>query len=472
MVSAPLHRSSLESGSFRDRHARVYLSGDAVYRGMSAHALQQWQRLASQPFFREFTQRRALVGTAAAEPDRLPSDLLDSDWPGFLEHERIPVVSYPYEWSFSMLQDAAVLHLDLLEAAVRAGMTMKDGSAYNVQWRGVQPVFIDISSFEEQPPHSPWTGYRQFCQQFLFPLMLHAYRDVPFHAWLRGQLDGIDADQLWSLLSVRDLLRKGVFTHVFLHAKLQRAYGNTTRNLKAELKSAGFRQELILANIAGLRKTISRLRLRSRDSNWTSYADDNSYSDPDRATKHAFVRHVVQEQRPSTAWDLGCNTGEFAQIAARYADYVVAFDSDHACIDRFYLRLRAEGPSNILPLIGDVVDPSPGLGWMLAERRPLVQRSRPDLILCLALIHHLVIGANVPLRELIEWLASLGSDLVIEFVDKSDPMVQTLLRNKSDAYDDYELSLFDRWMRESFDVAQTKTLSSGTRTLYHAKART
>lgn len=463
--------SLCESGSFRDRHARVYVSGGRIFRGLSRYGWKQWELLAGQAFTREFVERGNLVATQVIERELLPAELAASDWEGFVEHDPIPVVSYPYEWCFSMLRDAALLHLDLLEAALRADMTMKDGSAYNVQWRGAKPVFIDIASFEELPPQTPWTGYRQFCQLFLFPLMLQAYRGFPFHAWLRGRIDGIEVADFWKLLSTRELLRKGVFTHVFLHAKLQRAYATTTRNLQAEISKSGFHKEMILANVAGLRRTVQALSCAQSESNWTSYASDNSYNDPDRTAKEQFVQRVLSERHWPTVWDLGCNTGKFARMAAEHADYVLAMDADHACIDRLYRELRSEGPGNILPLFWNVVDPSPGMGWRLDERKSLTKRSQPNLTLCLALIHHLVIGANVPLRELIDWLASLGSDLLIEFVDKRDPMVQTLLRNKADIYDDYDAGPFDTWLNEAFDVVASESLTSGTRTLYYAKAR-
>ncbi|MDA1015944.1 MAG: class I SAM-dependent methyltransferase, partial [Planctomycetota bacterium] len=253
-------------------------------------------------------------------------------------------------------------------------------------------------------------------------------------------------------------------------SKLQKSQSINRQDVKVGLQKAGFQQQLVRANVQGLRRIIQRLHPKQTRSHWTDYADNNSYNDPDREAKEGFVRDVVSQRRRKLVWDLGCNTGTFSRIAAKHADYVVAMDSDRISIEKFYLDLRANGPGNILPLVNNVVDPSPGLGWRLGERRTLHERGRPDLVLCLALIHHLVITANVPLEDLIEWLAQLGSDLVIEFVCRDDPMVQTLLRYKTELYDDYDADFFEQCLGRSFEIVQKQPPTSGTRILYHARA--
>lgn len=457
-----------DPGSFRDRNGRVYSSDGDCIRGLSPHALEQWTALSQKPFFHEHVSRGNLVVTESADVSGLPAAYLTNGWAGFLRHERIPFVSYPFEWSFGMLKDAALLHLELLDAALQDGMTIKDGSAYNVQWRGVKPVFIDISSFETSRPGEPWAGYRQFCQLFLYPLMLSAYRNLPVQLWLRGRIDGIDPEECWNAMSLRDFFRKGVFGHVFLHSKLQNSQSVNRQDVKSGLQKAGFQQELVRANVNGLRRIIQRLHPKQSRSHWTDYADNNSYNDPDRDAKERFVNDVVSLRHRKLVWDLGCNTGRFSRIAAESSDYVVAMDSDRISVGKLYSDLRANGPANILPLVNNVVDPSPGLGWRLGERRTLHERGRPDLILCLALIHHLVISANVPLKDLIQWLAQLGSDLVIEFVCRNDPMVEALLRNKTERYDDYDATFFEECLGNSFNIIEKHEFTSGTRILYYA----
>jgi hypothetical protein len=461
---------AVEPGSYRDRHGRIFYAPGAVYRCLSAHAFAQWQQLELTDFFRRALAEGTIIATECIAADDAPAVPFRGDWPGMLRHERIPFVSYPYEWCFGMLRDAALLQLELLAAALAEGFVLKDGSAFNVQWRGSAPVFIDVPSFERLGPGEPWVGYRQFCQTCLYPLFLQAHKNVPFQPWLRGSIDGIEAEHCKNLMSWRDLLRPGVFTHVYLHARLQSSYRRRDENMKARLRSAGFNQAMLEANVRGLTRVVRQLRWKDAASTWSEYAATNSYSVADRVRKESFVREVAAARRPKLVWDLGCNIGHYSRIAAEHADSVVAMDSDHRTIERLYRELRAEGRRTILPLVMNLVDASPNLGWRGTERKTLALRGTPDLTLCLALVHHLVIGANIPMHEFIDWLASLNTDVVIEWVSKADPMVQTLLRNKRDDYTDYDPQVFERCLGQSFDIVRREPLASQTRTLYFAVA--
>jgi hypothetical protein len=272
-------------------------------------------------------------------------------------------------------------------------------------------------------------------------------------------------------MSWRDRLRPGVLPHVVLHSKLQSRYSATAHDVKADLRSAGFHKALVKANVRKLERLVHRLNWTQARSTWSDYTTHNTYTDAEQHAKEQFVRAAVSDECRQLVWDLGANTGHYSRIAAENSDYVMAMDADHLAVERLYQSLKAEKQERILPLVGNVVDASPNLGWRGAERKSLRERGRPELTLCLALIHHVVIGAHVPLREFIDWLASLGSDVVIEFVDKSDPMVKTLLRNKRDDYSDYSLELFERWLSQHFRIVRREPLASGTRTLFHGVAK-
>jgi SAM-dependent methyltransferase len=459
---------ALEPGSFRDRTARVFYHQGKIFRGLSDSAHKEWQALSATDFFRRFTANGGIVPTHQTDLSSLPLSSSDQQWAAVIEHERIPFVSYPYEWSFQMLRDAALLQLDLLLAALDEGMSLKDASAYNVQWRGAAPVFVDLASFHSRRPGEPWLGYRQFCQMFLYPLLLQAYRGIPFQPWLRGSLDGIDADVCLSMLSARDYLRSGVLAHVVLQARAQRAYASTTRDVRAELRAAGFDSRVIKANATRLRALVAGLTWNAEPSTWSDYIDCGHYAPADMTQKREFVRAASGAREWHLAWDLGCNVGIFSRIVAERAKQVVAMDADQLAVDRLYRALSAEGGRTILPLVVNLTDPSPDLGWRNLERKRLVSRGRPDLVLCLALIHHVVIGANIPLAEFLEWLRSLGAHLIIEFVTRDDPMVKTLLRNKEDQYADYQLEVFERELAARFTVEKRQPLGSGTRIMYFA----
>lgn len=415
-----------------------------------------------------------VVGTEVARLQDLPpaaTEVLHGGTAAVLKHERLPFISYPYEWTFGMLRDAALLQLDLQLEALDAGLTLKDATPYNVQFRGSEPTFIDIGSFEQLRQGEPWVAYRQFCMLYLYPLLFQGYKNIPFQPWLRGSIDGIPPSTAAAVFSLRDRFRRGVFMHAVMHARLERkSQAREGGDVKREIRKANFKPEMIKANVRGLRKLVDGLKWRAGDTAWTGYRQDNTYSDEDAARKQAFVGAAAAELRPGLAWDMGCNDGAYARLAAEHADHVVAFDFDHETVEALYRSLREEGNTKILPLVGNIADPSPGLGWRGLERRTLEDRGRPDLVLALALIHHVSITANVPIAEFLDWLRDLGGTTVIEFPHRPDPMVQRLLSGKgAEANADYGLENFEHELRQRFRVERSEKLPSGTRTLYLAK---
>ena len=466
-----LKSSDVEHGSFRDRNGRVFYWDGAVFRGLSQGALDNWELLSSKEFFHRLLADGKIVATERVGLDGLEVSSELQGWSGYLRHEKIPFVSYPYEWSFGMLKDAALLQLELLTLALDADMTLKDSSGFNFQWHGAKPVFIDVPSFEPLTPGEPWVGYQQFCEMFLYPLFLQAYKNVPFHAWLRGRIDGIEGEQLRRLMSLRDVFRSGVFTHLYLQSRMQTRLENTNQDLKRDLRKAGFSQELIKVNVRNLSNLVRGLKWKQSHLPWSHYSDESPCGELDRRHKEDFVRGVVGARRRGLVWDLGSNTGAFSRIAAKNAELVIAMDSDHVAVEQLYLALKDEGNTSIQPLLYDIADPSPRVGWRLLERKSLTDRGKPDLTLCLSLLHHLVLGSNIPLNEVIGWLRDLDSELVIEFVPKDDPMVKKLLLNRLDEFADYDLKKFERWLSEAFNIKRREELRTSSRILYHAVPR-
>jgi hypothetical protein len=464
--------TSAEPGSYRDPDSRVVVSGDAVYRVLSEDGLAEWRALRDSSLFEELSDERLIVETTENGADPLPG-ALEKPQAGILRHERLGFVSYPYEWTFGMLRDAALLQLDLLARAIEAKLMLKDASPYNVQWRGARPVFVDIGSFERLREGEPWIGYRQFCSLFLNPLLLQAYRGVDFQPWLRGSLEGISPGEADRMFSLRDHFRRGIFTHVHLHARLEaREAAKAGGETKRELKEANFKTELIQANVGRLRKLVERLDWSPPGTAWTSYRDDNTYSDADDRAKRTFVKSAVAGVGPATVWDLGANDGAYSRIAADSASLVLAVDSDHATVEGLYRRLRAEESETILPLVADLANPSPSLGWRGLERRAFVDRGSPDLVLALALLHHLSIGANVPVREVVGWLRSLDAPAVVEFPTPEDPMVERLRSGKRDGtHPDYTIEHFEACLSDAFETERRQELPSGVRILYELKPR-
>jgi SAM-dependent methyltransferase len=447
----------------------VYYADDGtVLRGLTAEALEDFRRVASTPFFRR----------AIAEGRIVETELLESAPAGLerqaaaLRHEPIPFVSYPYEWSFAMLREAALLQLDLLLDALDEDVILKDGSSYNVQWKGATPVFVDVGSLEPMRPGEAWAGYRQFCMLNLYPLLLQAYKGVPFNAWLRGSLEGISPTEMRSLCSLRDLLRPGVFTHVRLHGSLEQRLASSDRNVRAELQEAGFGKALVRSNVKRLQRLVRGLEPSSSASAWTRYGPTTTYEEADAERKAEFVRIAASTGRHRLVWDLGAGHGRYTRMAAEHADYAIALDADPAVVDRLFRSLAAEGNRSILPLVADLADPPPALGWRGRERARLEERGRPDLVLCLALVHHLALSANVPFAELVGWLRSLEAALVVEFVAPEDPMARRLLdRKRAGLHPDYDRATFERLLGDAFAIERTEELASGSRVLYLCRPR-
>lgn len=462
--------SSAEPASFRDPDSSVFYSDGKVLRGLSERAAADWEQLRSSKFLPRLMEQGKVVDTQVADDGVAAVSPRGEPWAVVLEHQRVPVVSYPYEWPFAMLREAARLQLEVLAGALDGGMSLKDGTAYNVQFMGSRPVFVDLGSFE--PVSGPWPGYRQFCQTMLFPLMLQAHLGTPYQPMLRGSVDGLSANHISGMFRGLARFRRGVLRNLKLQAALERRVKSSSQDVKEKLNRAGYKPELVKAVARNLDKLVRRLDVGKRASTWSDYRDTCSYSDADARAKQDFVRSAVAEASPELVLDLGANDGAYSLLAAEHAGYVVAVDGDEAVIDQLYRRLRAEGNENVLPLVADLSDPSGGLGWRNRERAAFEDRVRPDMVLALALVHHLAIGANVPLPQVVDWLTDLvpTGGLVVEFVHVEDPMVQRLLSNKpAGLFDDYRRDSFEKLLEERCHIERSETLPGGTRTIYLAR---
>jgi hypothetical protein len=450
-----------DPGSFRDPSSQVFHAGGSVYRALDERALEHWRVLEQTKFFKDGTSSGKIIPTELADGVESPS----GKWSGVLRHETIPFVSYPYEWTFAMLKDAALLHLDLMDQALDEDMILKDSTPYNVQFIGSRPVFIDIGSFEILEPGDVWIGYRQFLQMFLYPLMLRAYKDVPFQPWMKGSPDGITAPEMRNLLS-GSKLKKGVMLHVSLQARAEEKHKDSDRDVRSELKEAGFKKELIQTNVRGLKKIVTSLEWNADESVWADYSTECAHVADHRGEKTEYLRAELDAHPPHVVWDVGANDGHFSKTSAEVARNVVAMDADELVLDRLYQQL--DGDEKVLPLFQDLAMPSPGLGWQGRERLSLDERANPDLILCFAVVHHLVIGRNVPLGRVVDWLASHESRLILEFVGLGDPMVKRLMSNKKphEVHGDYNENSLRSYLDGRFVIESEQLLAGDHRRLF------
>jgi ribosomal protein L11 methylase PrmA len=380
-----------------------------------------------------------------------------------IEHPALAFVSYPYEWCFSAFRDAALLHLDLHLAALENSFTLSDASAYNVQFVGTRPVFIDHLSIVPYHDGMIWEGHRQFCAHFLNPLILWSKLRVPPNAWLRGSLEGIGPEELAPMLRARDKLSWTVMAHVIALAALNKRQLSSDK--PSPIRRPHLSKNALLGMLGGLRRFIARLPAPHAQSVWGDYAGNTSYSTAEAATKHAVIAEMVTGARAKLLYDLGCNTGDYSQTALDAgAVNVIGFDFDHMALEQAYARFSASNGA-FLPLWMDASNPSPSQGWAQQERKGLAQRGPADALIALAIVHHLAIGRNVPLAKVVEWLMSLAPVGVIEFPAKTDSMVKQLLANRQDIFADYNEEVFLNAIRAGGSVEKMVRLPENGRLL-------
>ncbi|HYM99218.1 MAG TPA: class I SAM-dependent methyltransferase, partial [Aestuariivirgaceae bacterium] len=440
-------------------------AGGEIYRTVSRRAAEDYGYVRDSGLLDELMAEGKLV--ASEEVDHRVLKEAGIETAMVLRHQRIPFISYPYEWPFSLLKSAALLHLDIHIEALQRGVTLSDASAYNVQFRGIKPLFIDVLSFRRYRDGEVWAGYRQFCEQFLNPLLLRSLFGVAHNAWYRGRLEGIETSDLADIMPWWRNLSFNVLSHVTLQARLQRAASAGKGDHVERAKRAKLSKRSYVAMLEQLRHWIDGLKpLKSSATTWQNYAENTTYGDEEREAKRRFISAFCQNTKPGMLWDIGCNTGDYSETALNAgAKHVVGFDFDQGALERAAARARAKS-LDLLPLYQDGANPSPDQGWRGSERRSAQRRGGADALIALAFEHHLAIGRNVPLDQLVDWLVSLAPKGIIEFVEKSDPTVQQLLALREDIFTDYSAGTFEAALKDKARIVSVEQVSRSGRTLY------
>jgi ribosomal protein L11 methylase PrmA len=446
----------------------VFSVDGVVYRQVNAVFGDGYRRLMKSGLYDELARDRLIVAH-----EEVPLRLADAP-PALavLQPQQVPFISYPYEWCFSELKAAALLTLDLQRRALASGMILRDASAYNVQFVGTRPIFIDTLSFGEYVEGQPWSAYRQFCQHFLAPLALMAHAHSSLGELARVHIDGIHLDLATSLLPLSSRLRPGLLMHLHLHNRILRKVPNMTS--AAPQVRGTMNRTALLGLIDGLERTVRGIVWKPAATIWSSYVAHMNYSDAAQQHKRRLVGEMISMAAASgplrMIWDLGANTGDYTRLAAATGAHVVSIDGDHTVVEQHFAQLR-ESSLSILPLIQDLTNPSPGVGWTNSERRSLLERGPADLVLALALVHHLAIGSNVPLESLAAFFERICRRLIIEFVSKQDSQVQRMLTLRDDVFTGYTQSAFERAFSDRFRLVRLNAIEGTVRTLYLMERR-
>ncbi len=455
------NRSKLQS-SFRDPSGFVFTQNGTLFRQVNFFYKENYDLLMSCGLYQKLIRENLLI-------PHQESQNLSKDPAAYkiIQPEPIPFVSYPYEWCFGQLKEAALLTLQVQKTALNFGLSLKDASSFNVQFIGFRPVFIDTLSFEKFEEGKAWTAYRQFCEQFLAPLTLMAERDISLGKLLGPYLGSIPLDLANNLLPLTSKLHPSSLIHLVLHAKSQQKYANTFITRKVEIGK--FKKQSMAALVDNLEGAILRLSWQPRKTVWASYYDPPdrpSYSPRSLAQKEKLVAKFISRLQPKLVWDLGANTGLFSQIAAKKKAYIISMDNDPSVVELNYRQIKKNQGTNILPLWIDITNPTPLFGWENSERDSLFTRPKPDLILALALIHHLAIANNLPLGNLAQFFARHCQALIIEFVPKTDPQAKRLLAHRRDIFPGYNQENFEKEFTRFFAIEEKVPLKSSLRVLY------
>ncbi len=455
-------------GSFRDPDSSVFREGRRILRGLRGAAAEGYRRLDSSGLLQALVAEEALVATRES-PAR---GMLAAEYEMVLEHERIDPITYPYEWSFGALRAAALLHLDVQLRCLAHGIALCDASAYNVQFRGARPLLIDAGSFRVYREGELWAAHDQFVRQFLAPLLLASETGAAFQPLLRGMPEGVPVEELARLLPLRSKLSPRVFLHVVLPAALQRRAGQRMEKRAASrVRSHALPRARLGAMLEQLRGWIAGLTPARRGGGWLDYEANTSYSDAAHRAKRDFVAQFVAATRPGRLLDVGCNAGEYCALAlASGARSAIGLETDAEALEAAFRR-SGEAHLDFLALYQDFANPSPAMGWRLAERESLRERLQPDAILALAVVHHLVIARNLPMAEVVAEIVGCAKHGVVELVDKPDPMVRRLLALREDIFHDYGPAAFERALESRALIKRSAVLDGGTRSLYWFERR-
>ncbi len=449
--------------SFRDPNGFLFEKNNRLYRQVNKIYAPHFEKLISSGLYEDLVRQHLLIGHRQVSSELALNDQAHC----IIEPERIPFISYPYEWCFSQLKDAALTTLKVQKIAFDHGMILKDASAYNIQFYKGRVVFIDTLSFETYVPGQAWAAYRQFCQHFLAPLALMSLCDIRLRRLLRTNIDGIPLDLAARLLGWRARFSPSLLLHICLHARSQERYADSITSLK-QVKKRPISRLAFMGLIDSLESAIRRLTWKPAGTTWGQYYKQTNYTDEAMEAKKQIVASLISKVGPGTTWDLGANTGVFSRIAAEAGSSVVAMDIDTAAVEQNYLSAENEA---VLPLLFDLCNPSPSLGWAHQERMSLEERGPADAVLALALIHHLAISNNVPLYRIADFLSHLGKWLIIEFVPKEDSQVKRLLAGREDIFPRYNELGFESAFAYYFEIVEKVPIAGTLRSMYLMKAK-
>ena len=447
--------------SFRDPGGFIFTKNGQIYRQINKSYQKNYDQAVKKGLFERLISEKLLIPHQEVD---LKFKLTNEAYK-IIKPEKVKIISYPYEWCFSQLKDAALTTLKIQKIALEKGLSLKDASNYNIQFVDGRPILIDTLSFKIYKEGQPWVAYKQFCQHFLAPLALMSYVDVQLSKLLEIYLDGIPLSLAVKLLPLRSKLNLSLLIHLHLHSSTQKKYAD--KPVKIHSTNKNFSKRSFLGLIDNLESGIKSLKWAPKGTEWADYYPaNNNYVEGALKAKVELVADFLKAAKPTSLLDVGGNTGLFSRLASDKDIPTISFDIDPAAVEINYQEMIAKNEKTILPLILDLTNPSPAIGWKNQERSAFLQRSSADTVLALAIIHHLAISNNLPLETLAEFFASLCENLIIEFIPKSDSQVKKLLSTREDIFGNYSQEGFEKEFTKFFKIKKSADIKGSKRILY------
>ena len=443
--------------SYRDPAGYVFRQDGLVYRLITQEGKSAYEGLMNSGLYATLIQKNILLPHT-----EMPADFNGPTGYRILLPEQLPFISYAWEWSFDQLKDAALLTLEAGRLALEHGMMLKDATPYNVQWHNGALTFIDTLSFEPYTDGKPWIAYRQFCESFLAPLLLMHYRKQSLQQLQLAWPEGIPLQTVRALLPIKSRLSMLTWMHIHLHAK----YAAKPVNAKERTVQVSLAKTKQL--LSSLEMLVRSLKLEDTGTTWGDYYKEAATRDDYLIQKEKIIQQWTSELTGiRQAVDFGSNNGSFSLPIAAKGIFTIAADGDPVAVNKLYKKIRHEQIRHMIPLIMDFTNPSPAMGFGNEERDAFLSRiGDQNLGLCLAFIHHLCIGKNIPLTKIAALFSRITSWLIIEWVPKTDEKVKVLLANKKDIYNEYTVENFETLFAEKFTLIARENIPGAQRTLY------
>ena len=452
----PNHRIK---SSFRDPSGFLFTFEGSLYRQINKSYQNEFDKMIDSGLYQKLVEKELLipheeVNVESSQPEKCYKTI---------KPKLIDFISYPYEWSFNQLKDAALTTLEIQKIAMDYGLTLKDSSAYNVQFLNGKPIFIDTLSFEIYQEGQFWKPYRQFCQHFLSPLALMNHKDIRLNQLLKIYIDGIPLDLTSKLLPAKTKTMFSLLAHIHTHSKKQKDY----EGKQVDVKKRKLSKNSFVGVIESLHSAIKKQNISLEKTEWGNYYSDTNYSEVAMNDKKTIILNLIEKIKPKNVWDIGGNVGIFSRISSDKEIFTVCFDIDPVAIEKNYLECKEKNEKYLLPLLLDLTNPSPDIGWQNMERDSFLTRGPADLVFALALIHHLAISNNVPFELISEFFSRNCRNLIIEFVPKTDTQVKRFLSSREDIFSEYDYEHFEKEFEKLFIIIEKKEIKDSERIIYY-----